>query len=183
MAFDPEELTLISVDDHIIEPPDLLDAHLPKRFKPDARRIVCCDDGADLWRFGEIKAPNVVLNAVAGRPKEEYGVEPQSLEEIRPGCFISDHTGVYLGNQIGIDNIGWECDYPHSDSAWPDAPEELAQLMAEARVTEAEAAKITYENAMRWYSFDPFAQWLLVDHPEEVWQFCLQAIVPDHKLS
>ena len=72
-------------------------------------------------------------------------------------CFISDHTGVYMRNQIGIDNISWECDYPHSDSAWPDAPEELAKLMTEAGVTEAEAAKITHENAMRWYSFDPFA--------------------------
>ena len=27
------------------------------------------------------------LNAVAGRPKEEYGLEPQSLDEIRPGCY------------------------------------------------------------------------------------------------
>jgi len=29
--------------------------------------------------------PNVALNAVAGRPKEEYGLEPQGLDEIRPG--------------------------------------------------------------------------------------------------
>ena len=27
------------------------------------------------------------LNAVAGRPKEEYGLEPQSLDEVRPGCY------------------------------------------------------------------------------------------------
>ena len=380
MAFAPEDLTLISVDDHIIEPPNLFDAHLPERYKADAPRIVRRADGADVWRFGEVEVPNVALNAVAGRPKEEYGVEPQSLDEIRPGCyqvderikdmnacgllasmnfpsfpgfaarlfavededfglalvrayndwhldewcgahpgrfipmalpviwdaekcaeevrrvadkgchslsftenpaalgypsfhdsywdplwtavcdtstvlsihlgssgqlsfpapdsppdvmitlqpmniqsaaadllwsrvlkefpairialsegstgwvpyflervdrtydmhhrwtgqdfgdrmpsdvfrehfltcFISDHTGAHLRNQIGIDNISWECDYPHSDSAWPDAPEELAKLMTEAGVTEAEAAKITHENAMRWYSFDPF---------------------------
>ena len=72
-------------------------------------------------------------------------------------CFISDHTGVHLRNEIGIDNISWECDYPHSDSAWPDAPEELAQVMTEAAVKPDEVAKITHENAMRWYSFDPFA--------------------------
>ncbi|MDE0580257.1 MAG: amidohydrolase family protein [bacterium] len=380
MAFAPEELILISVDDHIIEPPDLFDAHLPERYKANAPRIVRRDDGADVWRFGKVEVPNVALNAVAGRPKEEYGVEPQSLEEIRPGCFmvderikdmnacgvlasmnfpsfpgfaarlfavedeefglalvrayndwhidewcgahpgrfipmalpviwdaekcaeevrrvadkgchslsftenpaalgypsfhdrywdplwaavcdtdtvlsihlgssgqlsfpapdsppdvmitlqpmniqsaaadllwsrvlkefptirialsegstgwvpyflervdrtydmhhrwtgqdfggrmpsdvfrqhfltcfISDHTGVYLRNQIGIDNISWECDYPHSDSAWPDAPEELAKLMTEAGVTQDEADKITHRNAMAWYSFDPF---------------------------
>ncbi|PQP55192.1 amidohydrolase, partial [Mycolicibacterium austroafricanum] len=30
------------------------------------------------------------LNAVAGRPKEEYGLEPQGLDEIRPGCWQVD---------------------------------------------------------------------------------------------
>lgn len=90
MAFASEDLILISVDDHIIEPPDLFDAHLPEHYKADAPRIVRRDDGADVWRFGEVEVPNVALNAVAGRPKEEYGVEPQSLEEIRPGCFMVD---------------------------------------------------------------------------------------------
>ena len=42
-------------------------------------------------------------------------------------CFISDPIGVQLRHQIGIDNIAWECDYPHSDSSWPYAPEELAR--------------------------------------------------------
>ncbi|MDH4148191.1 MAG: amidohydrolase, partial [Acidimicrobiia bacterium] len=81
------DLILISVDDHIIEPPDLFDGHLPARYRDEAPRIVRRDDGADVWRFGEVEVPNVALNAVAGRPKEEYGVEPQSLDEIRPGTF------------------------------------------------------------------------------------------------
>jgi hypothetical protein len=37
-------------------------------------------------------------------------------------CFISDHVGVALRNEIGIDNICWEADYPHSDSMWPGCP-------------------------------------------------------------
>ena len=48
MAFAPEDLILISVDDHIIEPPNLFDAHLPERYKADAPRIVRRDDGADV---------------------------------------------------------------------------------------------------------------------------------------
>ena len=40
-------------------------------------------------------------------------------------CFISDPVGVKLRHDIGIDNICWEADYPHSDSMWPGAPEEL----------------------------------------------------------
>ena len=90
MAVNAADLILISVDDHIIEPPDLFDGHLPERYKADAPRIVRRADGADVWRFGDVEAPNVALNAVAGRPKEKYGVEPQSLDEIRPGTWQVD---------------------------------------------------------------------------------------------
>jgi hypothetical protein len=40
-----------------------------------------------VWTFGEIVMETAALNAVAGRPKEEYGMEPQSLDEVRPGCY------------------------------------------------------------------------------------------------
>jgi hypothetical protein len=70
-------------------------------------------------------------------------------------CFISDPVGITLRHDIGLDNIAWECDYPHSDSSWPAAPEELARVAAD--VPDDELARITYENACRWYSFDPFA--------------------------
>jgi len=72
-------------------------------------------------------------------------------------CFISDPVGVQLREQIGVDNICWEADYPHSDSLWPDAPEELGAVFAANDVPEDEVAKMTHENAMRWYSFDPFS--------------------------
>jgi hypothetical protein len=70
-------------------------------------------------------------------------------------CFIADPIGIQLRDLIGIDNISWECDYPHSDSSWPEAPEELAAVAA--GVPDDELNKITHENAMRWFSFDPFA--------------------------
>jgi hypothetical protein len=69
-------------------------------------------------------------------------------------CFIADPVGVQLRELIGIENIAWECDYPHSDSSWPNAPEELDTVMA--GVADEHVRKITYENACRWYSFDPF---------------------------
>jgi predicted TIM-barrel fold metal-dependent hydrolase len=72
-------------------------------------------------------------------------------------CFIADPIGVTLRDMIGIDNIAWECDYPHSDSSWPEAPEELAAVLAANAVPDDEVDKITHANAMRWYSFDPFA--------------------------
>ncbi len=376
----PEDMILISVDDHVVEPPTMFDAHIPERYRDRAPRIHRRRDGSDVWMFEGQKIPNIGLNAVAGRPKEEYGVEPTAFDEMRPGCwdvaervkdmsaagilasmnfpsfpsfsgrlfnatedkdlalavlqayndwhvdewcgshpgrfipmglpvlwdpelaaaevarlaakgvhsltftenpaklglpsfhsdhwdplwralvehdvvlsvhlgssgelvvtapdapmdvmitlqpmnicqaaadllwsripkqfpdlkialseggtgwipyfldrldrtydmhhrwtgqdfgdlmpsdvfrrhfltcFIADEVGIELRHKIGIDNIAWECDYPHSDSSWPTPAEELA--VAAADVGDDDLNKITYENAMRWYSFDPFA--------------------------
>jgi hypothetical protein len=73
-------------------------------------------------------------------------------------CFISDPVGIQLRDSIGIDNIAWEADYPHSDSMWPSAPEELETEFIKFAVPDDEVAKMTHENAMRWYSFDPFTR-------------------------
>ncbi len=373
------DMILISVDDHLVEPPDMFEGRLPAKFAELAPRVVTKPDGSDVWVFNGSEIPNIGLNAVAGRPKEEYGVEPTAYTEMRPGCydihervkdmsaggvlasmcfpsfpafsgrlfaaaqdkelalatvqayndwhvdswcaaypgrfipmalpvlwdaelaaaevrrmaakgvhsitftenpatlgypsfhesywdplwkalvdenvvlsihlgssgklaitspdapvdvmitlqpmnicqaaadlvwsripkqfpdikialseggtgwipyfldrldrtyemhhlwtgqdfgnqlpsdifrkhfltcFIADPVGVQLRHLIGMDNISWECDYPHSDSSWPTSAEELAQVMA--GVPDDEVNKITYENAMRWYSFDPF---------------------------
>ncbi len=37
-------------------------------------------------------------------------------------CYVTDKTSLKLRHEIGIDIIAWECDYPHSDCFWPDAP-------------------------------------------------------------
>jgi predicted TIM-barrel fold metal-dependent hydrolase len=375
-----DELILISVDDHLVEPPGMFDAHIPAKYRDRAPKVVHADDGSDVWVFDDAVIPNIGLNAVAGRPKEEYGIEPTAFDEIRPGCwdiherikdmnaggvlgsmcfpsfpafsgrlfaaaddkdlalavvrayndwhvdewcgaypgrfipmglpvlwdpelaaaevrrlakkgvhsvtftenpatlgypsfhdphwdpfwtavcdedvvvsihlgssgklamtapdapvdvmitlqpmnicsaaadllwsrvlkefpairialseggtgwipyfldrldrtydmhhrwtgqdfgsrvpsevfrehfltcFIADPIGIKLRHDIGIDNIAWECDYPHSDSSWPNAPEELASVAD--GVSDDDLRKIGYENAMRWYSFDPFA--------------------------
>jgi predicted TIM-barrel fold metal-dependent hydrolase len=375
-----DDMILISVDDHTVEPPEMFKKHLAKKYVDDAPRLVHNADGSDTWQFRDTVIPNVALNAVAGRPKEEYGLEPQGLDEIRPGCynvderikdmnaggilasicfpsfpgfagrlfatedpefsvalvqayndwhidewcgayparfipmalpviwdaeacaeevrrvakkgvhaltftenpaamgypsfhndywdplwkalcdtntvmnvhigssgrlaitapdapmdvmitlqpmnivqaaadllwsapikkypdlkialseggtgwipyflervdrtyemhstwthqnfggklpsevfrehfltcFISDKTGVKLRHDVGIDNIAWEADYPHSDSMWPGAPEELWDVLSVNNVPDDEINKMTHENAMRWYSFDPF---------------------------
>ena len=85
-----EDMILISVDDHIVEPPDMFANHLPKKYLDDAPHLVHNPDGSDMWKFRDVVIPNVALNAVAGRPKEEYGLEPQGLDEIRPGCYNVD---------------------------------------------------------------------------------------------
>jgi predicted TIM-barrel fold metal-dependent hydrolase len=397
-----EDMIMISVDDHLVEPPDLFEGRLPARFQDQAPRVVRQDDGSDVWTFNGSIIPNVGLNAVAGRPKEEYGIEPTAFDEMRPGCFdihervkdmnaggvlgsmcfpsfpgfsgrlfavaddkdlalavlrayndwhveswcgaypgrfipmglpvlwdpelaaaevrrlaakgvhsvtftenpatlgypsfhsdhwdplwracvdegvvlsihlgssgqlvmtapdapmdvlitlqpmnicqaaadllwsrvlkefpdirialseggtgwipyfldrldrtydmhsgwtgqdfggklpsevfrehfltcfIADPVGIQLRHLIGLDNIAWECDYPHSDSSWPEAPEELHAVAQD--VPDDELAKITYENAMRWYSFDPFAH----RSKEQSTVGALRAEAGDHDVS
>ena len=53
-----------------------------------------------------------VLSAVAGRPKEEYGLEPQGLDEIRPGCWQVDerindmNAGGILARSVSLRSRG-----------------------------------------------------------------------------
>jgi predicted TIM-barrel fold metal-dependent hydrolase len=81
-----EDLIIISVDDHVSEPRDLFDKHLPAELKSKAPQLKNIE-GKDFWVYGDIILPNVGLNAVVGRPKEEYGMEPQSYADIRPANY------------------------------------------------------------------------------------------------
>ena len=82
-----QDLVLVSVDDHLVEPPDLFEKHIPAKYKDDAPKLIQREDGTDAWVFEGQEATNVGLNAVAGRPPEEYGTEPTKLSEIREGCY------------------------------------------------------------------------------------------------
>ena len=397
-----EDMILVSVDDHLVEPPHLFEGRVPQQYVDRAPKVIRTDKGDDVWTYNDAIIPNIGLNAVAGRPKEEYGIEPTSYEEMRPGCFdlaervkdmnaggilgsmcfpsfpsfsgrvfggsddkglalavlqayndwhieewcggapgrfipmaitplwdadlcaaevrrvaakgchsitftenpsalgfpsyhdaywdpvweavcendvvvsvhlgssgrlavtapdapidvmitlqpmnvcqaaadilwsrvikkfptikfalseggtgwipyfldrldrtyemhhlwtgqdfgdqlpsevfrehfltcfIADPIGVKLRHEIGLDNIAWECDYPHSDSSWPKAPEELAAVMQ--GVPDTEVNKITFENACRWYSFDPFQH----RTREQSTVGALRAESPDHDVS
>jgi predicted TIM-barrel fold metal-dependent hydrolase len=87
MSVNPDELILVSVDDHVVEPPDMFANHLPERYRDLAPRTVRKDDGSDVWLYEGQELPNIGLNAVSGRPLEEYGIEPAAYDEMRPGCF------------------------------------------------------------------------------------------------
>jgi hypothetical protein len=71
-------------------------------------------------------------------------------------CFIDDQFGVKNRAAIGVDTICYECDYPHADTVWPEAPEYL--MAGFEGCSDEEIDKMTHRNAMRAYSYDPFAQ-------------------------
>ncbi|MHB8318508.1 MAG: amidohydrolase family protein [Acidimicrobiales bacterium] len=81
---------IVSVDDHLIEPPDLFEGRMPERFVESAPRIVERDDGGQAWSYEGKLFPNVGLNAVVGRPKEDWSMDPARFDEMRPGCFDID---------------------------------------------------------------------------------------------
>ena len=84
---DADDLIMISVDDHVVEPPTMYDAHWPERLKGRAPKVIQTGAG-DIWEFEGQRAPNVGLNAVAGCPPEEYNVDPTEYTQMRPGCFL-----------------------------------------------------------------------------------------------
>ena len=88
---DPEARVLvapvISVDDHLIEPPDLFEGRMPAHLADRAPTVVEASDGAQCWQYEGRAYPNVGLNAVVGRPRQEWSMEPARFDEMRPGCF------------------------------------------------------------------------------------------------
>lgn len=91
------------------------------------------------------------------RHEQPRGLSPAELfRECILCCFIDDAVGVELLDHFNLDNVCWESDYPHSDSSWPHAPENVARLFA--GLDDDTVARITHGNAMRHYSFDPFAR-------------------------
>src|ERR671913_509918 len=98
-----EDMIIVSVDDHVVEPPDLFERHLPAKYRDLAPKVIHKDDGTDVWQFLEFEVPNIGLNAVAGRPPEEYGIHrvakkgchavtfPENPEPLGLPSLHSDH--------------------------------------------------------------------------------------------
>jgi predicted TIM-barrel fold metal-dependent hydrolase len=82
-----DEMILVSIDDHVIEPPDMFERHVPAPWRDRAPRIVTGADGMDRWVFGDKVAGSVGLNAVVGWPKEQWGLDPSTFAEMRPGAY------------------------------------------------------------------------------------------------
>lgn len=83
-----DDMILISIDDHAIEPPDMYDNHVPEKFKDKAPKIERSADGIDIWTFqGQATSTPFGMAATVGWPNEEWGFDPGTLSELRPGCF------------------------------------------------------------------------------------------------
>ncbi len=93
---------IISVDDHVVEPPDLWSNRLPARFQDRGPRIVRergefggptglewkpgpSGDWADIWYYDDLVSPFSRLSAAVGLGDLAFGTT--TFDEIRPGCW------------------------------------------------------------------------------------------------
>jgi predicted TIM-barrel fold metal-dependent hydrolase len=79
---------LISVDDHILEPPNLWLDRVAAKDRDRAPHMETID-GMDYWIYDGKRFPSSGLSAVAGKSKEEFSPEPLSYSDMRPGCYDS----------------------------------------------------------------------------------------------
>ncbi len=77
---------LISVDDHVLEPPNVWVDRLPKKYRDVGLRLETTDDG-EFWLYEQRRLPTSGLSAVAGKRREEFSPEPVTYAEMRPGCY------------------------------------------------------------------------------------------------
>ena len=66
--------------------------------------------------------------------------------------FQEDAIGIRLRDVIGVDNMMWGSDYPHSESTFPQSRKILAEILS--GVPAEEQAKIAGGNTARVYNFD-----------------------------
>jgi predicted TIM-barrel fold metal-dependent hydrolase len=109
-------MVIISVDDHISEPPHVFSNHLTGEAAAAAPHFKVKANGSSYWDYQGMKMASVALNGVVGRPKEEYGMEPTNLDQLRKGCWdpaarIDDMdvngiaASLNFGTMIGLDGL------------------------------------------------------------------------------
>jgi predicted TIM-barrel fold metal-dependent hydrolase len=68
------------------------------------------------------------------------------------GCFFKDRHGLESLDRVGVDNITFETDYPHTDSTWPDSKKVAEDLMG--HLPDDVVYKILRGNAIKMLSLD-----------------------------
>jgi predicted TIM-barrel fold metal-dependent hydrolase len=82
----PDDVQIISVDDHVVEHGNVWLDRVPAKFGDAVPRVVEVD-GREMWRYEDRMYPTIGLNAVAGKDPKDFGMEPVRFDEMLPGCF------------------------------------------------------------------------------------------------
>ena len=88
----PDDLILISVDDHIAEPEDMFKHHVPAKYLDRAPEVRTDEFGVQQWWYGDIKGRNLGLNAVAGKSPEFFNIDASRYDEMRTWLLRRSRT-------------------------------------------------------------------------------------------
>ena len=114
-----EDLILVSVDDHVVEPPTVFDNQLPRDCaRPGAQSRQARRRVRRLGVRGR-GDPEHRAQRGGGRLPEEYGLDPTAYDEMRPGCY-DVHARIDDMNANGV--LGSMC--------FPSFPQFCGQLFA-----------------------------------------------------
>ena len=78
---------IISVDDHLIEPPELFTEHIESKFADRAPKVERDDSGNDWWVFEKERVPLLGADAFMGwEPRHAY-LGPVNFDEMHPAVY------------------------------------------------------------------------------------------------
>ena len=79
-----KDVQVVSVDDHVIEHPNVWQDRLANKYKEAGPKNFKDEAGNDVWEFEGRRQYNIGLNAVAGKKREDYGLDPTRYERHAP---------------------------------------------------------------------------------------------------
>lgn len=81
-----DDLVLVSIDDHVVEPPDMFLRHVPAKYRDEAPTVVTDHNGVDQWMYQGKPQGVSGLNAVVSWPPEEWGETRPASPRCGRGC-------------------------------------------------------------------------------------------------
>jgi predicted TIM-barrel fold metal-dependent hydrolase len=81
------KFTIISVDDHVVEPRHMFEGRLPGHLQDRAPRVVETSAGHEVWEFEGRRHYQAGMNAIVGRRRDSVVVEPLRFEHMRAVCY------------------------------------------------------------------------------------------------
>jgi predicted TIM-barrel fold metal-dependent hydrolase len=147
---------IVSLDDHVVEPPDLWTSRLPAKYRDVGPHIVMAPTGTPIldgggyieapgtegpdvawWFYEDHKYSVKRLIAAAGYPPDEIGMEGITYDQMRPGCWQP---------QARIDDM--TMNHVEASLSFPNYPRFCGQLFLRAH--DKELAKLCVEAYNDW---------------------------------
>ena len=89
-----DDMILVSIDDHMVEPPDMYKNHLPAKWLDQAPKIVRNEQGVDEWMFqGESTVDALRHGRDRGLAARGVGLQPRFVHRAAPRMLGTSTSG------------------------------------------------------------------------------------------